>query len=839
MRKLFKKLLRDIISSKGQFISIILVIATGVGFFAGLFIFMGSLTRNLDSFYQQTNMANVWAVYGGIDQNGIDRIKQINGVTDAQGRLMLDGVSANSSSSKEFIVYTLPTINSQDMTINTPQLTDGTLPTSPDECILCQPTAQANGIKTGDTLDVSLGGKDYNLKVSGLFLSPEYVFQVKDASVAIPDYKNFGVIFLPASMAGALEGNSTADSNPVTYNQVSITLKPGTDPQSVITALASVTKDYQYGYAYARDKQLSYSIIDYKIQSIKKIALVFPIIFFLVAAALISISMSRLVASQRGQIGIMKALGSRRRTITLHYLSYAVITGLLGGLIGSIVGTTLLPGVIINVVTAYFSLPPIVLYGGVQYALIGTVLAILFGVAAAFFSCRRILKQSAAQLMRPQPPKNAKKIWFEKRPALWAHLSYRTKLILRNIFLNKRRAALGTLGIIAGCALIFASLALQGTYSYCMDDYLNNRNNYDLQVVLDKPDDSFSQTISTLGTPTQTAQLSGILSKDNQQIEVMVTAIPSDTQAVRLFNANHTQIFAPQEGVLVTQKFAQLHDINVGDSLDIRLISAAGVTQVSQKVAGICVSYFGQGIFISFDALSKLGITPPVTTYYVNLSGAAPTSEAIDTASITPINSAADAAGATSTSASDNSADSTASSSSGPATVSSASLAAAVSTTQSMDGVKAVYTKADVQEFMASAQDLISTIIVVMVIASAILTLAVIFNLTSINIFDRRRDIATLRVLGYHHKEVQRLILQENLLLTAFGAIVGTGLGFLTQYALISFIGTNDTSFPYLPIWWCIPVAIGSVFIFTLIVNLLSRRKIRRIDMVESLKSVE
>lgn len=779
MEKLIKKLLRDMLAAKGQFISIILIIATGVGFFAGLFTMSESLTKNVNAFYAETNLADIWAYYGGIDQAGLGRLQGIDGVTGVEGRVKVEALSSDADDAKTYFVYTLP----EDATINKPYLTQGTLPKDATQCLLCEPTAKADGLAVGDTLGVTIAGVPYTFTISGLFLSPEYVFQVKDASVAVPDYTHFGVVFVSQAMLSQLTGGT------MEYNEVSITVQEGTDANDVITALAQATGDYHYAYALTRNKQTSYSIIDYKIGSISKVAKVFPVLFFVVAAALIFISMSRMVASQRGQIGIMKALGKTTGTITWHYISFAIVAGLIGGVFGALIGATVLPWFILGIITQFFTMPPVVLYGAPLYAAIGAVLSIIIGSFATFLSCRLILKESAAQLMRPKPPKNAKKIWLEKRTGLWKQLSYKTKLILRNLFLNTRRTVLGSVGVICGCALILASFAIQGTFSFCMDDYLNNGNNFDYQVVLEQPSDSFEGTLgsySSVESVSATAKLSAVLALSSEEVETTLTALPASTDAIRLFSADGERMYLPASGVLVSEKLAGAHGVGVGDDITVRIMGAGGATEVKVQVAGIFRSFFGQGLYASFDALAKLGVPPAIASYYLSTSSDA------DMAAI-----------------------------------------------KDLPGVKAVYTKQDTEDSLASAQSLIFTVILIMIIASAILTLTVIFNITSINIYDRRRDIATLRVLGYHHKEVSRLILIENLIITAFGAIVGTALGFAMQYALIGFIGTADTDFPFMVVGYSVPLAIGAVFLFTIIANFLSKGKIKHIDMVESLKSVE
>jgi len=772
MKKLFKKLLRDVMFSKGQFLSIILVLATGVSFFTGLFVFTDSLNENLNLFYEEQNLADIWAYYDEISHDTIDHIQQMDGVAHAEGRVKLEGLSGT----KELSVYTLSTEN----TINIPLLTDGRMPTDQTELILIEPTAEANQVFVDDVIEIAIGDDNYIFTVVGLFISPEYVLQIPDSSAVMPEYENFGVVFLHDSMRELFIGEQ--------YNEVMISTEDNANVIDIIGMLADETAG-NYRFAISREQHPSYTFISHRIQSIQEVSLVFPIIFFLVAAALVSISMSRIVVMQRGQIGIMKALGTRKQTIIFHYLSFALLMGVVGSAIGGVIGIFLLPHLLINLVTIYFTMPAVVLSGGFLYAVIGSILAIIFASVATQISCHAVLKESASSLMRLQPPKSAKNIWLENREKIWSKLSYGTKLILRNVFLTKRRAIIGTIGIISGYALIFSSLGLQGTFRFAMNDYLYNLNNHDLQLILNQPDESLTADISEFGSITETTRLHGIVALD-EDVEIGVSVLPRDTEAVRLYNRRNERVFPPEEGVLITQGFAQEHEITVGDSVPITLNHASGSYEIIIEVSDIVLSYLGQGVFTSFDALEVFGIELMITTYYLNVC---------DDVEVNDV----------------------------------------VAVFKEIENINTVRTRADLQELMASAQDLITTIVSVMIIASAILTFAVIFNLTSINLFDRRRDIATLRVLGYHYSEVDRLILVENLILASFGSMVGIGFGLLMQYGLINFVGAADAHLPFRLIWWSFPISIGIVFTFVLVVNFLSKKKIRQIDMVESLKSVE
>ena len=775
MKKLFRKMLRDISSSKGQFISITLVTALGVAFFAGLLTVSESLTKNLDEFYAEYNLADIWATYAGADDSTIETVRAIDDVSGAEGRLKLDGVSKWDGEDKGFVVYTM----SRD--INKLHISDGHLPENKRECAINEQLATANGILMGDEISLTLNSKTYVFTVTASVLSPEYVNAVRDNAMAAPDYKNFGLVYLHPDMAGELSGGL--------FNEVIITTTTGSDKGGIADDL---TRTNGFIYSYPRERQLSYSVITFKVASIDNISKILPILFFLVAAALIFISMSRLVASQRGQIGVMKALGTGKAAMLWHYLSFPIITGMIGGVVGGVLGATAVPVFVLKLFATYFALPPLTLYGGIIFAVIGIVLSVLFGVVAAYLSCRSMMKSTAARLMRPEPPKNARKIWLEKRKGLWKRLSFKTKLIWRNVLLNKRRAVLGSVGVIGGCALILAAVGLQGTMNFAMTELYENEQAYDIQTMLDRPlpyENGLDFQNAEIQSAVAFAKLPVVIEPQGVAADSYINVLPAKSEVVRLFETKGKPITL-DNGIVITEKLAKTNGIQKGDTITLTIMNRSQAVNVTLGVSDICRSYINQGVYVSYETLVRQGVTVPIYGYYVTLA------------------------------------------SGGSATHTAESI-------EEMDGVTAVSLKDDMKASTMDAMGILTMFVAIMFIASAILTLAVIFNITSINLFERRRDIATLRVLGSLLKEVNRLILTENLIVTAFGSVFGVLVGFAMQYGVIHAVGTEEMDLPFRFVWSSIPIAVVCVFLFTFAANVLLRRRVRNIDMVESLKSVE
>lgn len=522
--------------------------------------------------------------------------------------------------------------------------------------------------------------------------------------------------------------------------------------------------------------------------------LVLPNVFFLVAAIIIFISMSRNVELQRGQIAIMKAIGKSNAAIMMHYLSFSIICGIVGSIIGSLLGVLLLPQALYSSYKMVYTLPSIKPSGYGVSVLSATSLAILFGIVATLFSCYKTMKEVPAQAMRPKPPKKIKEIWFEKNEKLWARFSYSKKLILRNIFVNKKRAILSSVWIIGSVGLIIASLTFNDDINLMLKEQYQNIFKYDVSATLNTPvlyKDPLNFNDSNIKGIYKQAAIPISYNNGKKDTTINLYALDKNNEAIALFGKSGKQLTLPNDGVIISEKFADTNHIKVGDFIGMKLIPYMQASKtIKTQVKGIAVMYLSQDIYTSFGYLDTLNVIAPVETVYLTVKDA-------DSVNNT------------------------------------------ISILKSDNRVKVASSKSEIADKVNSSMQVMNTFIVVMILASAILALTVVFNISSINIFERHRDIATLKVLGYYPKEVNSLVFTENLFITGFGSIFGIGFGVILFYALSQTMVPDSMMVPIIIKPLSVVIAISLGFGFTVIANQMLRRKIKKIDMVESLKSVE
>lgn len=776
MKKLTRKLRRDILKNIGQYLSIVIVMAIGMSFLTGMMTTSQALDDNVTRFYEETNLANYWVSFSSIDSDKIESINQNNSFLKCEGRYKQTGFLSGNPET-EFVVTSF----FDSDTINTPYLAKGQLPINENECLLIDTYAAANSLEVGNSINVLLNGKEYLLTISGTYLSPECVYFVKDMNSFIPDYENYGAILLAKEFY---------QKNVVTsFNEVVVSLSDAyTEAHSSDEIYQQITDIFSaeanFVYLVGRDNVLSVSMTQLEIDSIKRMSVVLPIAFYLVAGLLLFISIARMIESERTQIGIMKALGINRGYILLHYLMFAIVVAVIGSMIGGALGYPI-QQYMYNMYGDFFTVPNYGFSFQGKILFLGLLFAVVFGSLAVLLAIRKYLTAIPSSLLRPLPPKtkNLRKVTGSK-------LSFKGKIILRNILNNKGRTLLASFGVMFSCGLIIAGLALGFTTTEIIDFEYDNVQNYDLQILYSYPlsiDQSNGLMNSNEFSSTNSTSMEALHLESDEKVSL--TVLPKDQSEIRFYD-NMKKSTQLGNGFTLTNKFASDNNLSVGDTIVFRIVIGEQVATVTGLVDQVVISYLSQGVYTTYEYLEGLGYSIPVTTCYVKVS---------DSSKMNSIKTSL----------------------------------------SEFDQVSFVNSRQDIIDKINDSMSMMNQIFAVMILASAAMSLAVIFNITSINIYDRRRDIATLKVLGYQREEVEKIILIENLVLTAIGSVLGIALGLLMQYALVGIVSETDMYLPFIFIPLVVPISVILIFGFTFLANLLLKGKIKRINMVESLKSVE
>ena len=551
-------------------------------------------------------------------------------------------------------------------------------------------------------------------------------------------------------------------------------------------------------YVLNRNTNIGYACYESDSNIVAAIANVFPVFFFLVAALICMTTMNRMIEEQRTQIGVLKALGYGNAAIMGKYLFYAGSAAVVGAVIGCVGGTWLFPRVIWTGYSIMYSMGEIEYYFDIRVAVLSLLAALLCSVGAAYFSCRHELQSVPANLIRPKAPKSGKRIFLEKITFLWSRLKFLHKVSLRNIVRYKKRFFMMVLGISGCTALLVTGFGLKDSVTNIADMQYDEVQIYDIGI-------TFKDGILTEDMEKLTAEAAGMLKQTACRYEESVDIdfagktksiyleIPEDVEEIGTFLNLHTQegelISYPGDGeAVLTAKLAENMGIEPGDQVVLR---DNDMNSITVSVSALCENYVYNYIYLNKETyVNQIGAAPEYRSAYALINDGADVHE----------------------------------------------VAAVFS---DMDNVLSVSVIEDMRQRIATMMKSMNYIVALIIVCAGSLAFIVLYNLTNINITERIREIATIKVLGFYAKETADYVFRENLALTAIGAIVGLFLGKWLHWFVMYNINIDMISFKTLITPLSYLLSLVFTFGFALLVNGLMYFKLEKINMAESLKSIE
>lgn len=536
----------------------------------------------------------------------------------------------------------------------------------------------------------------------------------------------------------------------------------------------------------------------------RSIGKVFPVLFFLVAALISLTTMTRMVEEQRVQIGTMKALGYGKAAIAGKYIGYALIATLGGSIFGVLAGEKILPFIIIYAyMILYKHLPAILVPYHMSYALQASGIAVACTLIATIASCYKELAAEPAELMRPAAPKQGKRILLERIGIIWKHLNFTWKSTVRNLIRYKKRFFMTIFGIggcmalmvvgfgLKDCIYEIVSLQYEKVQFYdaatYMSDDISEENRQQLHDYLDQNAD-IKETIEARMQKTDVKSASGK--------KTLYLMVPSDNEKIEDFLSFHSrtnkdEVYSlKKDEVILTEKMASLLNVKVGDELTIEDEDRGDQTVM---VGAICENYMSHYLYLSPEKYEELYGVPAEynTIIYSVKDGKDDQIEKIGTKLL------------------------------------------------SMDGVLNVSYTSSIEGRLDDMLRSLNLVIVVLIVSAGMLAFVVLYNLNNINITERQRELATLKVLGFYDGEVASYVYRENILLTIIGSVVGMVLGNLLHRYIILTVEVEEAMFGRQIHWQSYLYSFLFTVAFSLFVNWVMFYKLKKIDMVESLKSVE
>lgn len=539
------------------------------------------------------------------------------------------------------------------------------------------------------------------------------------------------------------------------------------------------------------DSNVGYYSFSQDSERINKLAKVFPLLFYIVAVLVSLTTMTRMVEEERGELGTLKSLGYNDNQILFKYIIYALLATTIGSVLGVIIGSKTIPSIIYGMYSLMYTLGDFVNSFDLTSALLGSLIAIGCILLSTYLAVKKSLKEVPAELLRPKSPAAGKRVLLERIPFIWKHLSFSRKVTVRNVFRYKKRFLMTILGI-AGCTgLIITGFGIQD----CITDMVPNQYeeifSYDLEITfnkdsktLDKDYEEISKLEEFTGTLKVNKEAIDILNKDTNQTVQLIVPFDDYSDFIKIQDRKTKKQYSLKDKIYVSEKLYKLLKLKENDTLKIKLDDKEYTT----KVGGNTENYIMHYIYMSKDVYN---------------------SDSYNTM-IVKVNNLTDE-----------------------------TRKELSKKLKEYDSVSKLTYNSLSRTIFDDAMENFGQVSGILIVSAGLLAFVVLYNLSSINISERKRELASIKVLGFYDNEVYNYIGRENKILTFIGMLLGCLIGYILTMYIIKTCELDITMFsPKISIYSYI-YSLGITLIFTILVDIATYFSLKRIKMVESLKSVE
>ncbi len=787
MRTLTRKLWRDLSHMKGQVAAIATVIGAGVMVLIVSMTTLDALSLSKDRFYEGNHFADVFSELKRAPDGVIGRLREIPGVNIVETRVVAP-VRLEVPGYPDPVRGQLLSIpDGQQPDLNRLHIRAGSLPESgrSDQVAISEPFAEAHGLRAGDRLRAIINGRLETLIVSGVVLSPEFIYQLGPADM-LPDYERFGVLWMnrrALANAFAMDG---------AFNSIVLTLQAGADEAGVIDAVDQALGPYGNIGAYGRDDQISHRFLTQELDQLAVMAVILPTIFLGVAAFLLSVLMARVIRIQRQQIAVLKAFGYSNRAIATHYGQLTAVIVLIGSVFGVAFGAWAAEGLAL-VYAEYFRFPEMSFRLQPRVVVLAVAIAAGSALLGTWHAVYGAVSLPPAEAMRPPAPDHYRRGWFE-RSVVGRLLDQPTRIILRNLSRHRIKAALSVLGI-----SLSGSLLLVGSYQFNAIDHLLDTQfrlvmKMDLHLSFTEP--TPERALAELRTQPGVHVAEGYRSVPVRLVHgvrdyrTAILGLEPEPQLQSLIDAAYRPVRLPPEGLLLTSYLADYLGVVPGDILDVEVMEGHRRT-LSLLLAGTVDEPVGVSAYMERRALNRVMREGPA------LSGAW-------------------------------------------LLVDQGQEEALYAELWEMPRIAAIGQIAESERtFRQYIDDTMLVMMSIMLLLAGSIAFAVVYNNARIAFAERARELATLRVLGFTRTEVGWVLIGEISLLTLIAIPLGLALGTAFAWLLTVSISIDLFRMPFVITPASYAFSALGVLVATLLSVLLVARRLRRLDMVSALKTIE
>jgi putative ABC transport system permease protein len=787
MRALTKKLWRDLRHLRGQAVAIALVIAAGVAIYVVMESTLVSLDLTQRTYYERYRFADVFASAKRAPLSLAAEIAAIPGVAQIETRVVSD-VLLDVPGLVEPAVGRLVGIPApRRAMLNDVFLRQGRYIEAgrPDEVLLSETFAKLHGLVPGSVLPAILHGRRRNLRVVGLALSPEYVYNVRPGEL-MPDETRFGIVWMERrALAAAYEMEGG-------FNDVVLRLARGASAPEVIARLDRLLEPWGGRGAIPRSLQTSHWYLENELGQLRSSGRVLPVVFLGVAAFLLNVVLTRIVALERGQIAALKALGYTNREVAAHYLGLSLLIATLGGAIGVAFGAWLGRGMT-RLYTEFYHFPILEYRLAARVAVQGTIIGLVAAGLGALGAVRGAARLPPAEALRPEPPARYRESLLE-RAGVKRFLSQPARMIVRNITRRPIRASLSILGIALGAAMLVVGTFSLDAMRRIVDVQFFLAQRYDAMVTFLEPTSPRAlHEVERLPGVREVEPFRSVPVKlrfRHRSRQAAVLGLPAAPRLNRVLDAETRPVTLPPQGLVLSRTVADILGADRGDVVVLEVLEGARPV-LNVPVADVVDEYIGTNVYAEIGALRRLmreGET---------LSGA-----------FLAVDRAAEPA-----------------------------LYRRVKRSPRVAGV--LLKRATVESFEKTIARNFAIITTVNMLFAAVIAFGVVYNTARISLSERSRELATLRVIGFRRAEISYILLGELAALVALAIPVGLLLGYEMSAAILELFQTELYRIPFV----IAPRTFARAGFVTLVSAAISaaavRRRLDRLDLVAVLKTRE
>lgn len=775
MRTYFKYIWRDIKVLGVKLLAIVFIVALGVALSVGLVTSTPNMRYSLQKFYEESNTADVIVQGPSFNKTTIEELKTNPIIEDAYGYFSFDD-DIEFKNGNHLTKINVVDFNSP---INKLKLIEGRFPDSDSEDIEIVVEQ-----KQPFLIDVPLGYEttflDKTVKVVGVVQSPWYFAYVEEISMT--EQRPIEIIVYANEKLMEFD----------LYTHINLLIKGSNEfemfsdkYEKYIDEKVQILKE-SYPNAFFQTRNMNQSFAKYKsdVKIVEAIAIIFPLFFLLITILVSMSSVTRIIEDQRTQMGTLRSLGVSKVKILMKYIIYALLSSGMGVIFGIAIGIYSVPYIIYNAYNSIYNLPPFAIRYYWDITTLISLLSIISVILVTVITVSRALNEKTTELLKIKTPKPGKKILFERITFIWQRISFKFKSTFRNIFRHKKNLILMLIGISGSTALLLAGFGIKDSVDFAGQYQYSEMMQYNIEININDDKGQFpeiSQYDSTFAMS---------LNAQYDTSDYITLIIPNESDNINNFinfKKENKKILFNDESVIVTKQFADKHNLKVGSELLLKIESK----EITFIITSIQEYYFGNNIYIAKELLNS-DIELNFNKILVNAKG-----------------------------------------------INKDEKEQLKEDIFNNEYITKIMFEDDLKYTFQNTSDSMYSIIVLLVIASSILAIVINYNILLINIHTRKREIATLKVLGFQEREVSGYMFRETVIISTLAILIGLVVGVGLHYFIISQVVVDGVLLSYNISWISYILTMILSFVFLIVVYLLTLPQTRKVDMMDSLKSYE